>query len=75
MINRQAEPPVNRKEGGAVDLQSLGEFGLIDLINIPAYSPEQVILGRGDDCAVLPFDEKHYQMLQVLSLVKLLLKL
>ena len=63
MINRQAEPPVNRKEGGAVDLQSLGEFGLIDLINIPAYSPEQVILGRGDDCAVLPFDEKHYQVL------------
>ena len=35
-----------------MELTSLGEFGLIDLIKIPAYQPEQLVLGIGDDCAV-----------------------
>lgn len=43
-------------------LESLGEFGLIDLINIPTYVPDQLILGIGDDCAVLPFDDEKYQV-------------
>lgn len=45
-----------------MELTSLGEFGLIDLIKIPAYQPEQLVLGIGDDCAVLPFDQEHYQL-------------
>lgn len=45
-----------------MELTSLGEFGLIDLIKIPAYQPEQLVLGIGDDCAVLPFDQEHYQV-------------
>lgn len=44
-------------------LEAVGEFGLIDLIDIPTYVPEQLILGIGDDCAVLPFDEQNYQVI------------
>lgn len=43
-------------------LDALGEFGLIDLIDIPTYVPDQLILGIGDDCAVLPFDDTQYQI-------------
>lgn len=53
-----------------MNLDSLGEFGLIDLINIPAYAPEQMVLGRGDDCAVLPFDAAQYQVLSCDLLVE-----
>lgn len=28
-----------------MELTSLGEFGLIDLIKIPAYQPEQLVFG------------------------------
>ncbi len=51
-------------------LDTLGEFGLIDLIQVPCYEPDTVILGRGDDCAVLPFDEKFYQVLSCDLLVE-----
>lgn len=51
-------------------LDTLGEFGLIDLIQVPSYAPETVILGRGDDCAVLPFDEQYYQVLSCDLLVE-----
>ena len=51
-------------------LDMLGEFGLIDMIQIPCYTPESVILGRGDDCAVLPFDEQHHQVLSCDLLVE-----
>ncbi|MBR4943777.1 MAG: thiamine-phosphate kinase [Peptococcaceae bacterium] len=53
-----------------MSLQTLGEFGLIDLIDIPAYAPEQMILGRGDDCAVLPFNDTQYQVLSCDLLVE-----
>ena len=43
-------------------LDTLGEFGLIDLIQVPCYTPDNVIIGRGDDCAVLPYDERYYQV-------------
>jgi thiamine-monophosphate kinase len=45
-----------------VKLDTLGEFGLIDLIQVPCYTPDNVIIGRGDDCAVLPYDERYYQV-------------
>ena len=45
-----------------MELNTLGEFGLIDLIQIPAHQPEQLVLGIGDDCAVLPFDNQQYQL-------------
>ena len=32
-----------------MELNTLGEFGLIDLIQIPAHQPEQLVLGIGDD--------------------------
>lgn len=53
-----------------MELSSLGEFGLIDLIEIPHYAPDQVIVGIGDDCAVLPFDERHYQLVSCDLLVE-----
>lgn len=53
-----------------MELSALGEFGLIDLIKIPNYAPEQVILGIGDDCAVLPFDETRYQLVSCDLLVE-----
>lgn len=53
-----------------MELSALGEFGLIDLIEIPNYAPEQIILGIGDDCAVLPFDEMRYQLVSCDLLVE-----
>ena len=53
-----------------MELSALGEFGLIDLIDIHNYVPEQVILGIGDDCAVLPFDDKRYQQVSCDLLVE-----
>ncbi len=53
-----------------MELSALGEFGLIDLIEIPNYAPEQIILGIGDDCAVLPFDETQYQLVSCDLLVE-----
>lgn len=51
-------------------LDTVGEFGLIDLIRIPDFAPEQLILGIGDDCAVLPFDERQYQLVSCDLLVE-----
>lgn len=45
-----------------MDLHALGEFGLIDLIRMPHAVPETVIVGIGDDCAVLPYNENLYQL-------------
>ncbi len=53
-----------------MNLERLGEFGLIDLIEIPDYAPEQVILGRGDDCAVLPFHDNQFQIVSCDLLVE-----
>ena len=51
-------------------LDTVGEFGLIDLIQIPDFAPEQLILGIGDDCAVLPFDGRQYQLVSCDLLVE-----
>ncbi len=48
------------KSGGT--LNQIGEFGLIDMIDLPHPNPETVIVGIGDDCAVLPFNDTHYQL-------------
>lgn len=45
-----------------MNLKTVGEFGLIDLIDIPHPAPERVVLGIGDDCAVLPYGEDAYQL-------------
>ncbi len=45
-----------------MDLHTLGEFGLIDLIDIPCPNPATVHVGIGDDCAVLPYDDRYYQL-------------
>lgn len=53
-----------------MELAEVGEFGLIDRIQIPAYAPEQLILGIGDDCAVLPFSDTHFQLVSCDLLVE-----
>lgn len=53
-----------------MNLNTVGEFGLIDLIEIPNYAPEQVLVGRGDDCAVLPLDDSQYQLVSCDLLVE-----
>ena len=45
-----------------MELESVGEFGLIDLIGDGVFAPEHIIRGIGDDCAVLPYSETHYQL-------------
>lgn len=45
-----------------MNMQTLGEFGLIDLIDLPFPNPESVLVGIGDDCAVLPYSDTHYQL-------------
>ncbi|MBO5141175.1 MAG: thiamine-phosphate kinase, partial [Peptococcaceae bacterium] len=45
-----------------MNMQTLGEFGLIDLIDLPFPSPESVLVGIGDDYAVLPYSDTHYQL-------------
>ena len=45
-----------------MSMQTLGEFGLIDLIDLPFPNPESVLVGIGDDCAVLPYSDTHYQL-------------
>ncbi len=46
-----------------MELGSVGEFGLIDLIGDGVFAPEHIVRGIGDDCAVLPYDAKTYQLL------------
>jgi len=53
-----------------MNLQSLGEFGLIDLIDIPHSNPASVLLGIGDDCAVLPYSDTHYLLVSCDLLVE-----
>ena len=45
-----------------MELHTLGEFGLIDLIDLPHPNPEAVLVGIGDDCAVLPYNDTMYQL-------------
>ena len=45
-----------------MELESVGEFGLIDLIGDGVFAPEHIIRGIGDDCAVLPYSETNYQL-------------
>lgn len=45
-----------------MELGSVGEFGLIDLIGDGIYASEHIIRGIGDDCAVLPYSDTHYQL-------------
>lgn len=59
-----------QREGADMKLDTVGEFGLIDLIQIPDFAPEQLILGIGDDCAVLPFDGRQYQLVSCDLLVE-----
>lgn len=45
-------------------IEQLAEFGLIDLLTKPfEQNPDRVIHGPGDDCAVLPLNETHYQLI------------
>jgi thiamine-monophosphate kinase len=44
-------------------VKDLGEFGLIRRITGRLPASASVIVGPGDDCAVLPFDRKRYQLL------------
>jgi len=53
-----------------VQLKELGEFGLIDLIQIPCYQPDTVVLAIGDDCAVLPYTAEQYQLVSCDLLVE-----
>lgn len=46
-----------------LQLKDYGEFGLIDLIDLPLYQPDEVIVAIGDDCAVLPYHEDCYQII------------
>ena len=46
-----------------MDLNTIGEFGLIDLISLPHPKPELVIVGIGDDCAVLPYHAQQHQLI------------
>jgi len=44
-----------------MDLKELGEFGLISrLTQNSLYNSDEVVLGVGDDSAVLPLDEENY---------------
>ncbi len=51
-------------------LDAVGEFGLIDRIDIPACGAQTPILGIGDDCAVLPFDAARDQLVSCDLLVE-----
>jgi thiamine-monophosphate kinase len=44
-------------------ISQLGEFGLIDALKKFAPVSKTVIRGIGDDAAVLPYSESHYQLL------------
>ncbi len=43
-------------------VRSLGEFGLIKRISRHLVSDRSVIIGPGDDCAVLAFNKTHHQL-------------
>lgn len=45
-----------------MEKNQFGEFDLIDLIDIPILNPESVLVGIGDDCAVLPYKDGLYQL-------------
>ncbi|MCU0666839.1 MAG: thiamine-phosphate kinase [Candidatus Omnitrophica bacterium] len=45
-----------------MQISKLGEFGLIDRIRKSIKTDTSVIVGSGDDCAVLEFDKKSYQL-------------
>lgn len=44
-------------------LNRLGEFGLIEWLKKVMINDSSVVVGPGDDCAVLAWDKKHYQLL------------
>jgi len=43
-------------------INNLGEFGLIERFRNKIKTDPSVIVGSGDDCAVLAFDKQHYQL-------------
>ncbi len=43
-------------------VREIGEFGLIERMRKSIKTDSSVIVGSGDDCAVLEFDKKHYQL-------------
>jgi len=43
-------------------INKIGEFGLIDRIRKSIKTDASVIVGSGDDCAVLKYDKDHYQL-------------
>lgn len=46
-----------------MQLSKIGEFGLIERFRKKIKTDSSVVVGSGDDCAVLKFDRKHYQLL------------
>lgn len=46
-----------------MQLNEMGEFGLIRSIQKNKEPEQPLILGIGDDCAVLPLDEQYYQLM------------
>ncbi len=51
-------------------IKELGEFGLIDRITKKLKKVPSVVAGPGDDCAVVVFDAKRYQLLTCDMLVE-----
>lgn len=43
-------------------ISKLGEFGLIERFRKSIKTDSSVVLGSGDDCAVLNFDKRRYQL-------------
>ncbi|SMB94656.1 thiamine-phosphate kinase [Desulfonispora thiosulfatigenes DSM 11270] len=44
-----------------MNLKDIGEFGFIKRVTKDSiFNPSEIIVGIGDDCAVLPLDEKNY---------------
>ena len=52
-----------------MSLSSLGECGLINRVTRPV-SDQKVIVGIGDDCAVLKYNRTHYELLTTDTLVE-----
>ncbi|MFA4988986.1 MAG: thiamine-phosphate kinase, partial [Candidatus Omnitrophota bacterium] len=45
-----------------MNLENVGEFGLIERFRRKARIDSSVFMGSGDDCAVLKLDKKRYQL-------------
>ncbi len=51
-------------------INRLGEFGLIERIRKSIKTDSSVVVGSGDDCAVLKFNQSHYQLFSCDMLVE-----